>query len=446
MPVSEPTRLERFLNRFYSVHTGEGRSVALFFSYALLMMVGYYILKTIREPLLLAGSGAEYKSYAHAVIALLLLFIVPLYGAVFRNTRKLQLTRIITLFFMAFLVLFYLLGRAGVDIGFAYYVWVGIFAVMVPTQFWAFAADCYSVESGKRLFPVIMVGATAGSLLAPSLSGALFPTLGPWLLMLAAMGLLALTLPLVKWSKSAIPVASRSLGEIAGAREHGGLLGGLSLVFSNRFLFLLALMILLLNWVNTTGEYILADLVVCHAVSLVTGAGDSARSVFFAGFYGSFFSTVNLLTLLFQLFAVARIFQWIGVRGAVLVLPLISLVGYGLVAFIPVFSLIRVVKLMENSTDYSLMNTTRHALYLPLPRAHKYEGKTAIDGFFWRFGDLAQAGIIFAGLHWFDFDIQQFAAVNMVLSVAWLAVAWRVSRNFGAVVHRQQSAAEAQSR
>lgn len=446
MPATETNRLERFLNRFYTLQAGEGRSVALFFAYALLMMVSYYILKTIREPLLLAGSSAEYKSYAHAVIALLLLFIVPLYGVVFRNTRKLQLTRIVTLFFMSFLVLFYLLGRAGVDIGFAYYVWVGVFAVMVPTQFWAYAADSYSVESGKRLFPVIMVGATAGSLLAPSLSGALFPTLGPWLLMLAAMGLLALTLPLVKWSRAAVPPPSRSPGEVAGAREHGGFLGGLSLVFSNRFLFLLALMILLLNWVNTTGEYILAELVVRHADASVAGNGDVSKADFIAGFYGSFFSLVNLLTLLFQLFAVARIIQWIGVRGAVLVLPVLSLVGYGLVVFIPVFSLIRLVKLMENSTDYSLMNTTRHALYLPLPRAHKYEGKTAIDGFFWRFGDLAQAGIIFAGLHWFNFDIQQFAAVNMVLSMAWLAVAWRVSRGYGAVLQRQQTAHNDQSR
>lgn len=438
MRRAKPNALERLLDRFYVIGRDEGRGLALFFTYALLMMVSYYILKTIREPLLLSGSSAEYKSYAHAVIALLLLLIVPLYGKVFRSTSKPRLTQFVTLFFLAGMAGFYLLGRAGADIGFAYYVWVGVFAVMVPTQFWAFAADSYSVDAGKRLFPVIMIGATAGSLLAPSVSGALFPTLGPWVLLLGAFALLALTLPLVNWSRNAIPAAARSRGEVAGAREHGGLLGGLALVFSNRFLFLLALLILLLNWVNTTGEYILAELVVRHADAALAADGSVSRADFIASFYGGFFFAVNLLTLLFQLFAVSRIIQWIGVRGAVLVLPLISLVGYGLVAFIPVFSLIRVVKLMENATDYSLMNTTRHALYLPLLRAHKYEGKTAIDGFFWRFGDLAQAGIIFAGLNWFGFDIQQFAAVNMVLSVAWLAVAWRVSRGYGEILKRQQ--------
>ena len=88
------------------------------------------------------------------------------------------------------------------------------------------------------------------------------------------------------------------------------------------------------------------------------------------------------------------------------------------------------VKVLENSTDYSLMNTTRHALYLPLSAAKKYEGKTAIEAFFWRFGDLAQAGAIYAGLHWFDFGISHFAVLNVVLGACWLLVAWLVSRQY----------------
>ena len=80
------------------------------------------------------------------------------------------------------------------------------------------------------------------------------------------------------------------------------------------------------------------------------------------------------------------------------------------------------------------MNTTRHALYLPLSAAQKYEGKTTIEAFFWRFGDLAQAGAIYAGLNWLRFDITQFALFNMVLSLVWLGVAWRVGKNYGSRV------------
>jgi len=424
------TRLDRFFGAFTRLRPGEGRSVVVYFVYALLMMLSYYILKTIREPLLLATSSAEIKSYAYAVTALLLLFVIPLYGLVFRHSSKRQLTRYVTLFFLANLFLFYLAGRAGLDIGFAYYVWVGIFSVMITAQFWAFAADSYNVKSGQRLFPLIMVGATLGSLAAPALSGMLFPHVGAWPLLLAAMVLLALTLPCVGWSRAAIPSGSARGQTRSGKQHNAGVFGGISFVLSDRYLFLLAMLILLLNWVNTTGEYILSELVIRHADALVAQDASVVKADFIAGFYGTFFSSVNTITLLMQVFLVARVIRWIGVKGAVLVLPVLVLLGYGLVVFIPIFSIIRIVKIMENSTDYSLMNTTRHALYLPLSAAKTYEGKTTIDAFFWRFGDLLQAGAIYVGLHWFSFKLEHFAIVNMVLAVIWLWVAWQISRYY----------------
>ena len=128
------------------------------------------------------------------------------------------------------------------------------------------------------------------------------------------------------------------------------------------------------------------------------------------------------------MFLVSRLFRWIGVNGALLVLPVIALIGYGLVAFLPIFGLLRVVKTLENSGNYSVMNTARQALFLPLPTIGKYEGKIATDTFFWRFGDLIPAAIVFVGLNWFDFGTQEFALVNIGLSLAWLAVAVQLAK------------------
>ncbi|MDX1734398.1 MAG: putative Ig domain-containing protein [Halioglobus sp.] len=431
--------LERFLGLFTRLRPGEGRSVVWFFTYALLLMLSYYILKTIREPLLLATSSAEVKSYAYAVTAALLFAIVPLYGLVFRHTSKRQLTRYVTGFFLSNIVVFYLLGRAGVDIGFAYYVWVGVFSVVITAQFWAFAADSFNVKSGQRLFPLVMVGATLGGLAAPALSGWLFSHIGPWPLMLVATALLALTLPCVDRGRDAIPRGSRGHADSPDEPPHGGFWSGLSLVAQDRYLLLLAIMVVLLNWVNTSGEYILAELVVRHASAAVAADPGLDRGAIIARFYGNFFSVVNLLTFLLQLFVVARVVRWIGVRGAVLVLPAIACVGYGLVVFVPIFSILRIVKIAENATDYSLMNTVRHTLYLPLGSARKFEGKTAIEAFFWRFGDLIQAGAVYAGLHWLDFDVEQFALLNMCLAAIWLLVARQVGRHYGS---REEAAGE----
>jgi hypothetical protein len=75
-----------------------------------------------------------------------------------------------------------------------------------------------------------------------------------------------------------------------------------------------------------------------------------------------------------------------------------------------------------------VLNTARQALFLPLSAKGKYEGKVAIDTFFWRFGDLIPAVVVFVGLHWLDFGPRQFALVNMGVSLVWLAVAVQLAR------------------
>ncbi len=428
------TRLERALDYFTVLRPGEGRSIVLFFLTAFLILVAYYILKTLREPLLLVDATAEMKSYAYATIALILLVLIPLYGKVFRHTQKRALSRWVTVFFITNLAVFYAVGRAGWNIGFAYYVWVGIVSLMLTAQFWGYAADTYNPKSGQRLFPVIMLGATLGGLVGPVVAGKLFDQLGPWNLMLLVGLLLIATLPFYGAARDAVPPGSRSLTHVNDDdRTH--LLGGLSMVARDRYLLLLAALIVLLNWVNTTGEYILAEIVVRHADARVAAQPALDKGALIASFYGNFYFAVNLCTVLIQLLLVARLFRWIGLRGAVLVLPIVVFLGYGMIAFVPIFAVISVFKVVENSTDYSLMNTTRHALYLPLVPRHKYEGKVAIETFFWRLGDLIQAGVVFAGLHWFGFGTQQFALLNMALALVWILVAVRL----GAHCHERLS-------
>ena len=408
---------------------GEIKSVALFFGYAFLLLVSYYILKLLREPLLLTNGTAELKSYAYAAIALVLMVLVPVYSAVFRRTAKVQLVRWITAFFLGNVGVFYFLGRAGVDIGFAYYVWVGVFGVTMLAQFWAHAAHSFDVETGQRLFPVIMAGATFGALAAPALFGVLFPLLGTWNLMLVATALLAVTLPLVAHTRDSVPAAQRHR-HVAAPADSGHALGGFRLVLRDRYLLLLALLMVLLNCVNTTGEFILTELVLHHVDVRILLDPALDKETLIAGFFGDYYFAVNAVTVLLQVAVVARVFRWIGVQGALLVVPIIALLGYGLMVFVPIFSLIWAVKVLENGTDYSLMNTARQALYLPLPTAHQYDGKTAIDTFFWRLGDVAQAAVIYIGLHRLGLSYREFALFNMALALAWILIAGRLAKRY----------------
>lgn len=468
------SRTDRFLRLFTDVRAGEAATALLLAANVFVILTAYYIIKVVREPLILAGGGAEVKSYSAAAQALLLLVAVPAYGALASRLDRRRLITMVTLFFVACLAVFFVLARAGAPVGVPFYLWVGIFNLMVVAQFWAFANDLYTTEEGKRLFPIVGFGASAGAVFGSWLAGALIGPLGLYAPLLLAGALLLGTLVLTaatdarerrrREAQHAVPEAGpAATGEFravtgqlkppdqdyrtaSGERlrpiklgPDGRLIepkpspaGAFQLVLGNRYLLLIALMMMVLNWVNTTGEYILSRAVTQDAQALVARGGGGGRSEgeVIGAFYSSFFSGVNLVGLLLQLFVVSRLLKWFGVRAALLVLPCIALLGYGILAFLPLLPVVRAAKTAENATDYSLQNTVRNVLFLPTTREQKYKAKQAIDGFFVRAGDLLQAGLVFVGTSMLALQSSQFALVNMALVVVWLALAVAVGRRY----------------
>ncbi len=418
-PLRERGPLDRCLSLFSPVEAGEGSGALLLAANVFLLLAAYYILKTVREPLILAQEGgAQIKSYASAGQALLFLLVVPLYGLVASRFNRMGLIGGVTLFFIANLAVFYVLGTAGVSIGVAYFLWVGIFNMLVVAQFWAFANDVYTEAQGKRLFPIVGVGASLGAWAGSAAAGQLFRVLDPFQLMLAAAAVLAGCIGLT------YAVHVREGGGSGKAKEKLDNEGGFQLVINDRYLLLIAILVLLLNAVNTVGEYVVGRFVSESAAALP----EAARKAFIGQFYGNYFSWVNLFGFLIQTFLVSRIFQWIGVRGALFVLPAIALGGYGLLAILPVLGVIKVAKILENSTDYSLNNTVRHALFLPTSREAKYKAQAAIDTFFARAGDLLQAGIVFLGFEILGWSVRGFALFNIAMVSLWICVAVLIAR------------------
>jgi AAA family ATP:ADP antiporter len=415
--------LDRFLSLFSSVRAGEGVG-ALLLAFNVFALLGtYYILKTVREPLILnQPGGAEVKSFASAGQALLFLLLVPAYGAFASRVNRVWLIGGVTAFFISNLALFFAFGSAGVNIGVPYYIWVGVFNMLVVAQFWAFANDLYTEEQGKRLFPIVGVGASLGAWVGSMSTKYLLEFFGPFELMVLAAILLALCFGLT-WLVHRRESSRAPAERARDAEKPLDRAGGFQLVIRDRYLRLIAVLVLLLNAVNSVGEYLLGRFVSQSAQALPA----AAQGKFIGQFYADYFSWVNLLGFLIQTFLVSRIFKFIGVRGALFILPLIALSGYSLLATVPVLAIVRIAKILENATDYSLNNTVRHALFLPTSREAKYKGKAATDTFFARAGDVMHAGIVLAGMQ-LSLSVSGFAAVNFLLVGLWLAVAVAIFR------------------
>jgi ATP:ADP antiporter, AAA family len=436
---SRKTLLERALSVVTEVRPGEGISALLLAANAFYLLAFYQVLKLVREALILSESGAVAASYAAAGMAAILFVFVPLYSAFAARVNRVKLVCGVTLFFASHLLVFWALGAAGVRIGVAFYIWIGVFNMVAVAQFWAFANDLYSSERGKRLFPLVGVGATLGAALGSLLATLVFGGIGPYVLMLIASAGLVVPVILtivVNRREAGTQRESQAISEKPLAKGNG-----FKLVLTNRYLLLIALMVLVFNLVNTLGGFMLNDLITQTADARIA-AGQAAaadRRAIIATLSGTVLTSVNILAFLLQTFAVSRIFRYMGVRGALFILPVIALSGYTAVMFVPLLLVLQWTKIFENATDYSIQNTTRHALFLPTSREAKYNAKQAIDAFFVRTGDLLQAGVVFLGTEVLALTIRNFALVNVVLVGVWLLLAVGIAREHRKLVGSETS-------
>ena len=430
--------LDRLLSLFTEVRSGEGLSALLLAANVFVLLASYYVLKTVREPLILTLGGAELKSYAAAFQAGVLFFVVGAYSRFAARFDRIRLITGVTIFFILNLAAFYALGTAGIPIGFAFFVWVGVFSLFVVAQFWGFANDIYSEEQGKRLLPVVGVGASLGAWVGSLYAERLFKTLSaetaPYTIMLVASGGLAICIGLSWLVHRREGVGGQP--KTAEADEPIGGEGAFKLIFSQRYLLLIAMLLMLLNIVNTLGEFLLGKVVTAE-IAQQTGGDEAAMTAQIGAFYGDFFGWVNLISFLFQAFLVSRLFKWIGVRGALFILPVIAMGGYSLMVAMPLLVYVRAAKLLENSVDYSIQQTTRHALFLPTSREAKYKAKAAIDSFFWRMGDMLQAGVVFVGTQ-LAFGVREFATFNVVMTIVWLGLVGTIAREHKQLTGEQE--------
>ena len=421
-----PGPLDRLLGIFGDVRPGEGGTVLLMSLNVFLLLVAYYVLKTVREPLILMAGGAQLKSYAAAAQALTLVIYVPVYGWVASKLPRQRFLMAVILFFVGCIQLFFFGSRLGVPhLGFIFFVWVGIFSLTTIAQFWSYANEIYARADGERLFPLIAVGSAAGAPLGAALAERLFALhLSPFVMMQIAAGILLLHLGLYQL------VSRRAAAGAAPAPEPMKAGNGFALVLKSRYLSLIALFLVLLNIVNTVGEYILGQAVVTTSNTQLAANPSFDKAAFIGTFYGKYFFWTNVATILIQAFLVSRIVKKFGMRGVLLALPIVALGAYGLASVGAGLTVLLYVKIAENSTDYSVMNTGKQMLWLPTTREEKYKAKQAIDTFFVRSGDMLAAGVVFVGTHLLTFGVTSFACANIAFVLIGIGVAILLLREY----------------
>ena len=449
----------RFLRLFADIRPGEAPKALLLALNVFLLLLAYYILKPLREALLLVDKdSAVIKSCLSGAQAVLFVFVIKAFSRLASKVPRHVLITWTTSFFISNLVIFYFLNLGGMAIkpmGIMFFIWIGIFNYFVIAQFWGFANDLYSDDVGKRTFPLVALGATLGGFVAtlPFMKRLRDILGGRWeyKLMLIAGVLLFLCIGLARYiHRREVRKTRADLGRgLVGAEEKAKVQeqplkagGGFRLIFKSRYLLLIALMIGLYNFVNATGEFIITQVTINQSIagqapqtaaalpaaSPVVATKTDAKSIHNA--FMDYQLLGNLIALVLQLFLVSRIFKWVGIGGALLFLPLIALGGYALISFGAVLVLVRWVKAFENGTDYSLQNTTKAALFLVTERDEKYKAKAAIDTFFVRGGDTLSALAVVVGTLLLGLRIERFAILNVAVVIVMIIICLRIIKAY----------------
>jgi AAA family ATP:ADP antiporter len=309
-----------------------------------------------------------------------------------------------------------------------------MFGVFVVAQFWAFAADFYDDEQGKRLLPLIAIGATSGAVLGSWLAEAVVASarLSSSDLMLAA--LVPLTASIFLTRACATDPPQRTMPSPAPESAEPARRGAISLVLDNRFLLSVAVITMILNWVNTNGENMLFRVVQEMLEGAVRSEGIEEQADVLTyvrdgttAFYGSFFFWVNVVALFLQSIVASRLLKYGGLVSVFLLLPVIALGSYSVIALLPILWVVKIMKIAENATDYSINNMARHVLWLPIPSDVTFKAKPTVDTLFARLGDGLAALTVMFGVQALTLSVESFAAINIVLIGAWiLLAAWTV--------------------
>jgi ATP:ADP antiporter, AAA family len=392
--------------------TPQERAAALWsFGYFFTLLASYYVLRPLRDQMGIAG-GVKALPWMFTATFVALVVAQPLYGALVARLPRVRFIPIVYHFFVANLVLFWLLltiGFATLIVARAFFVWVSVFNLFAVAVFWSLMADLFTSEQGKRLFGFIGAGGTAGGLLGPVITIGVSVPLGPTNLLIIAIVLLELAVFCVHRLERA---ASARQGPHPDERTlGGGALAALPELIRSPYLLGISAWVSLLSFGATILYFEQANIV----VATVHGAGAQTRV------FASIDLAVGLLTLTTQVFATGPLLKRFGTGVAAGALPTVYLVGFAALAFVSSLIAVVVIQVAQRWMNFAIANPARQIFFTVVAREEKYKAKNLIDVVIYRGSD-ALYGWVFDNLQAIGLQLGAIALCALPVAGGWLVL------------------------
>jgi AAA family ATP:ADP antiporter len=412
------------LARLLKIEPDEVATVTLGFLMFFFLFAGYFVLRPVRETMGIAG-GVKNLQWLFTGTFVATLAALPVFGWVAARVQRRRILYWVFGFFTLNLLLFALGFRLKPDdvwLARTFYIWLSMFNLIAISVAWSVLVDLFAAAEAKRLFALMASGASIGGLVGPLFGVLLVARIGhAGLLLLSAASLIASALCVHSIQRGrqqhSLPVgegppARTSLQPERGQRPLGGSpFAGATEVLRSPYLLSIALYVLLLASVSTFLYFDQARLVEA-AYPLKT---DQTRV------FGMIDVIVQALAIVSQLFITGRLAQRLGVGVLLVVVPLLTVVGFAWLALAPTFAVLAIVMVVRRSGEYAFVRPGREMLYTPLSAEAKYKAKNFNDTVVYRGAD-AVSGWVKTGVDM----LAQHPAGAMVLGAV-VAACWMLT-------------------
>jgi len=384
------------------------------------LLCGYYILRPLRDEMGVQG-GVENLPWLFSATFAAMLAAVPLFGFAAARLRRQRLVPWTYLFFIGNVLIFYALFRAQVApaaVARAFFIWVSVFNLFAVSLFWSVMADLHRPAQAARLFGFVSAGGSCGALAGPSLTALLAAPLGTANLLLVSCAFLGLALACVRALLQRPALTGPGRPETPREGEIGGTTwSGVLVVLRSPYLLGIVAWVLLYTVLFGFVYFELAKLVA------TSHADPAERTQLFA----QVDLAVNVLTLLGQMFVVARFVDKLGVGAALALLPALGIAGFAAIAFAPVLAVLVAFQILRRAADYAIARPAREMLFTVLGREEKYKSKNFIDTVVFRGGDAA-SGWIYAAGKAAGLGLAGFAVAAIPAAILWLGLGLLLGR------------------
>jgi len=421
-PLNPSATSRRWLQRLVLLEPGETRAFLWSAAYFFFVLFSYYLLRPIRDTIGIRGD-IDKLPWLWTGTTIATLAVTPVFAWVVSRLPRRVFMPWLYRFFGLNLIVFWLLltvlptGPKNLAAGYAFFIWLSVFNLLSTSVFWGFMADTFTQPQSKRLFGSIGVGGTLGAILGGLVPATLAETMGPVNVILVSVVALEVVAqctirlwrerergersqnvcPSCGYDLSATPIDANSKRRcpecglespvITGALKSNtpepnrNIWAGFVLIAKSPYLQMMVVYMLLFT-ITSTFLYIEQLTVVKREI-----AEEAERTKLLAWID----VVVNVLTLLTQVFLTGRLLTRLGVMAGLMLLPVLTLVGFALMWRWELLALLVGFQILRRSMHYAVDRPTREVLYTVLSPDAKYKSKAFIDTFVYRSGDLLGA-------------------------------------------------------